>query len=100
MKTLRTHLPIGTTTLAWLLLCALSVLSVALAAGPHSGWPRLALALLVAAVAWVKARILLRHYLEAHRAGPVFARLLQGFACLAPLGLAVSAWHEFLRAAS
>jgi len=54
----------------------------------------------VAAVAWVKARILLRHYLEVHRAGPVFARSLQGFACLAPLGLAVSAWHEFLRAAS
>lgn len=99
MKNLLTRLPIGTTTLAWLLLCALSVLSVALAAGPHSGLPRLALALLVAAVAWVKARILLRHYLEAQRAGPVFARLLQGFACLAPLGLVVSAWHEFLRAA-
>ena len=91
MKTLRTHLPMGTTTLAWLLLCALSVLSVGLAAGPHSGLPRLALALLVAAVAWVKARILLRHYLEVQQARPVFARLRQGFALQAPLGQAVSA---------
>lgn len=97
MNTLCQRLGLQASTLAWLLLCALSVLSVALAAGPHSGWQRLLLALLVAGVAWVKARILLRHYLEVDLAGRVFARLLQGFACLAPLGLALSAWHEFLR---
>ena len=86
-------------TLAWLLLCGLSILSVTLATQHHAGLLRLALALLVAALTWVKARVLLRHYLEVQQAGPVFARLLQGFALLAPLGLAVSAWHEFLRAA-
>ena len=99
MKNLFTRLPVGATTIAWMVLCTLSVLSVTLAAGPHSGLPRLVLALLVAALTWFKARVLLRHYLEAQRAGPVFSRLLQGFACLAPLGLAVSALHEFLRSA-
>lgn len=97
MKAFFTRLPVGATTWAWLLLCALTLLSVSLAAQHHSGAIRLVLALAVAWVAWVKARILLRHYLEAHRAGPVFSRLLQGFATLAPLGLVVSAWHEFLR---
>lgn len=81
---------------AWMLLCTLSVFSVALAAQHHSALGRMGLTLLVATLAWVKARVLLRHYLEVHRAGALFTRLLQGFAVLAPLGLAVSALREFV----
>lgn len=82
-------------TVAWLLLCALSVASVVLAAQSHVGLARMALTLLVAALAWAKAQLLLRHYLELPRAGRVFARLLQGFAMLAPLGLVLSAVREW-----
>lgn len=83
------------TTVAWLLLCALSVASVVLAAQSHEGLARMALTLLVAALAWTKAQLLLRHYLELPRAGRVFVYLLQGFALLAPLGLALSALREW-----
>lgn len=96
MKSLLERIPLSATTLAWLLLCALSVLSVVLAAQSHVGWARMGLTLMVATLAWVKARVLLRHYLELQRAGAVFVRLLQGFAVLAPLGLAVSALREYL----
>ena len=95
MKSLLERTPLSATTLAWLLLCALSVLSVVLAAQSHVGLARMGLTLLVAVLAWVKAQVLLRHYLEVQRAGPVFARLLQGFSVLAPLGLAVSALREY-----
>ncbi len=95
MKKLLSRLPLSATTLAWLLLCVLSVLSVVMAAQSHTGLARLALTLLVAALAWTKARVLLRHYLEVQRAGPVFARLLLGISLLAPLGLAVSALREY-----
>jgi hypothetical protein len=96
MKSLFERIPLSATTLAWLLLCGLSGLSVVLAAQSHVGLARMGLTLLVAALAWTKARVLLRHYLEVQRAGPVFVRLLQGFAVLAPLGLAVSALREYL----
>ena len=96
MKTSTERISLAPTTVAWLLLCALSVLSVVVAAQSHVGLARMALTLLVAALAWAKARVLLRHYLEVQRAGTVFVRLLQGFALLAPLGLAVSALREYL----
>jgi len=89
-------LSLSATTLAWLLLCVLSVLSVVMAAQSHTGFARMVLTLLVAALAWAKARVLLRHYLEVQRAGPVFARLLQGFSGLVPVGLALSALREYL----
>lgn len=97
MKNLFERIPLSATTLAWLLLCVLSVLSVVLAAQSHVGLARMGLTLLVALLAWVKARVLLRHYLEVQRAGTVFVRLLQGFAVLAPLGLALAALREYLR---
>jgi len=96
MKSLLERTPLSATTLAWLLLCALSVLSVVLAAQSHVGLARMGLTLLVAVLAWVKAQVLLRHYLEVQRAGKVFVHLLQGFAVLAPLGLTVSALREYL----
>ena len=96
MKSLLERTLQSTTTQAWLLLCALSILSVVLAAQSHAGLARMGLTLLVALLAWVKARVLLRHYLEVQRAGTVFVRLLQGFAVLAPLGLALAALREYL----
>ncbi len=96
MKLLLQRLAQSATTKAWLVLCALSVLSVLLAAQSHGAVARLGLTLLVAALAWYKARVLLRHYLEVHRAGTVFSRLLGGFAILAPLGLVVSALAEYV----
>lgn len=96
MKTSPLFPRLAPTTWAWLLLCALSVASVVLAAQSHVGLARMGLTLLVAALAWVKAQVLLRHYLELARAGAVFVRLLQGFAVLAPLGLVLSALREYL----
>ncbi len=95
MKNLIQRIPLSAVTLAWLLLCGLSILSVVVAAQSHVGAARMGLTLLVAALAWYKARVLMRHYLELHRAGAVFARLLGGFAVLAPLGLTVSALREY-----
>ena len=96
MKNLVPRFPMSATTRAWLLLCALSDLSVVLAAQSHAGATRMGLTLLVAALAWAKAQVLLRHYLELPRAGAVFVRLLQGFSLLVPVGLALSALREYL----
>lgn len=94
MKTLLQRIPLSAVTLAWLLLCILSVASVVVAAQSHVGAARMGLTVMVAALAWYKARVLMRHYLELHRAGAVFSRFLNGFAVLAPLGLTVSALRE------
>lgn len=85
------------TTLAWWALLALTLLSVAAAGGGHRGDLRVWMTAAVAAIAWVKAQLLLREYLELQRTAPVFRRLIQGFTALAPLGLVVSALHELAR---
>ncbi len=82
-------------TLAWAWLAGLSLLSVLAAGASHQGLGRLIMTLLVAAIAWAKARVLIRHYLEAHQAGLVFQRIVLTFAALAPLALAVSALREW-----
>ena len=86
------------TTLAWLALVVLSVLSVTVAGVSHQGGSRFVMAVLVAGIAWFKGLMLIRHYLEAAHAGPVFHRIVLGFAALAPLGLALSALREALGA--
>ena len=53
----------------------LSVHSVLLSAQSHVGCERMALKLLVAGLAWIKARVFLRHYLEVQRAGTLDAYL-------------------------
>jgi hypothetical protein len=83
-------------TLAWLALVVLSVLSVAVAGVSHQGGSRFVMTVLVAGIAWLKGLMLIRHYLEAHQAGPVFHRIVLGFAALAPLGLALSALREVM----
>lgn len=84
------------TTWTLLALIVLSGLSVLAAGQSHHGVIRFWMTAVVAFLAWIKAQLLLRHYLELHRAGPVFFRLLQGFAVLAPLGLLLSALRECL----
>lgn len=79
-----------------LALAALSCVSVLAAGQSHQGAWRFWMTAVVAALAWIKAQLLLRHYLEAQRAGRLFSRLLQGFAALAPLGLLLSALREWL----
>lgn len=87
---------LDTATRAWLVLLALTLVSVAAADAAHHGVPRLAMGAAVALVAWTKGQLLLRHYLELWRAGPVFSRLIQAFCALAPLALLASALREAL----
>jgi hypothetical protein len=81
-------------TLAWWALLALTGVSVAAAGWAHHGGVRLWLGFAVAAIAWTKGALLVRHYLEARRAGPVVHRVVLLFMALAPLGLVASAVHE------
>ena len=80
--------------LAWGAMAALTLLSVTAAGQSHHGASRLVMTSLVAFIAWYKSRLLVRHYLESHLAGPVFDRLVRGFALVAPAVLVVSALRE------
>lgn len=96
MKPLFRHTLLSPAAWTWLALSALSLLSVFAAGQAHPGTMRLTMTVAVAALAWIKAQLLLHHYLEAQRAGPVFSRLLQGFAALVPLGLVLSSLREWM----
>lgn len=80
--------------LAWAAMVALTLLSVTAAGQSQHGASRLFMTCLVAFLAWYKSHLLVRHYLESHLAGPVFDRLVRGFAWVAPIVLAVSALRE------
>jgi len=80
-------------TWAWLALMLLSGVSVLAAGQAHHGH-RLWMTVVVAAIAWGKAQLVIRHYLEARHARPVFHRIVQIFAALAPLALVISALRE------
>ena len=82
------------TLIAWLLMVALTCLSVFAAHLAHAGLSRGVMSASIALIAWGKGLLLVRHFLEAHRAGPVFHRIVLGFAALAPLALLVSGWRE------
>ena len=88
-----THRRIDAATWTWLALMALSVVSVLAADQAHHGY-RLWMTVAVASIAWFKAQLVIRHYLEAWRAPPVFHRVVQIFAALAPLALVVSVLRE------
>lgn len=84
-------------TWAWVTLIGLTLVSVQAAHTFHSpGWRLLASAI-VAVVAWTKGMIVIQSYLESRLAGPIFHRLVLGFAALAPCALIVSGVREFLR---
>lgn len=91
--TTRRRLP-RATTLTWLALVLLSLASVLVASQSQPGGHRLVLTAAVATIAWVKAQLLIRHYLQARLAGPRLHRIVQLFAALAPLILLVSAVRE------
>lgn len=94
MVRLRPFLHRHAPTLAWLALLALTGLSVAMAGHAHHGGSRLAMAIAVAALAWTKGQLLVRHYLHVQHAGPTFQRIVALFCALAPLALVVSAVRE------
>ena len=80
--------------IAWLLMVVLTCLSVLAAHEAHTGASRAWMTAAVALIAWGKGLLLIRHFLESHRAGAVFHRIVLGFAALAPLALLVSGWRE------
>lgn len=82
--------------LTWVALLALTGLSVLAAGHGHQGGLRLWATAAVAALCALKADLLIRHYLEARAAGPVFHRLVRAFAAVVPLALVASALHEAL----
>lgn len=80
-------------------MAALSFASALAAHGAHTGigaagTVRMAMVLAVAVIAWAKGLLLIRYYLEARHAGPLFHRIMLGFAALAPLALLISGWRE------
>ena len=69
---------------AWTALVELTLLSLGMVTGlPPRGWTAFA----VATIAWIKGDLVARHFLESHRAGPLFARIVRIFVALAPIGL-------------
>ncbi|MCA0327160.1 MAG: hypothetical protein LCH89_16395 [Proteobacteria bacterium] len=79
-------------TQAWLLLLLLTLACLSIAVLergvlPWVGW-------LVAALVWLKARLVLTYYLEIAEATPVFRRLAWAFIVLTPLALVATAWLE------
>lgn len=81
---------------AWVALLVLSAASIQAADLGHQAQGRLWMALAVAALCALKAELVIRYYLEARRAGPVFHVLVRVFALLAPVLLAASALREAL----
>jgi hypothetical protein len=81
-------------TLAWWALLALSAASVMTAGLGRQAQGHLWMALVVATLCAIKADLLIRHYLEASQAGPLFHGVVRLFAWLAPLLMGMSAVHE------
>ena len=70
----------------WLVLCGLSVMAVAQL---EEGSSRTIASLLVVLLAAIKARLIIRHYMEAHRARPLWRVLYNAwdFAVAATIGI-------------
>jgi hypothetical protein len=69
---------------AWLALVALTLLSLGLGQWLHGAdW----LPLLVAAIVWLKGRLICRHFIETQIAHAYVARVLAGFIAATPLAL-------------
>ena len=71
----------------WLALCVLTLLSLGLGQGFHSAnW----LPLLVAAIVWVKGRLVSRYFIETQLATPFIRRVVAVFIAFALLALVVT----------
>jgi len=84
-----TQTPSTAPTRAWLALLVLTVLSLGL-----GEWLRGVpwLTLLVAAIVWLKGRLVARHFIESHLAHPFIARTLQVFVAFVPAALVLTAF--------
>ena len=76
-------------TLAWLLLVGLTLVSLGL-----GEWSRTAawLPALVAAIIWLKGRIVAHTFVESHLAHPFIARVVESFIAIPPLALLATAY--------
>lgn len=78
-----------TLTFAWLGLVALTLLSLGIGRWLHGApW----LPLLVAAIVWVKGRLVARRFIEAPQTHPFIDRTLRGFIAFTPLALLLTAF--------
>lgn len=76
-------------TTAWLVLVALTLLSLGLGQWFHgAAW----LPLLVAAIVWIKGLLITRQFIEARLAHPFIARVLSGFVAFTPIALVLTAF--------
>ncbi len=76
-------------TLAWLALVVLTLVSLGLGEWFHgAAW----LPVLVAAIVWIKARLVTQQFLEARLAHPFIARVLAGFIAFTPVALLLTAF--------
>lgn len=88
--------PLVPLTYAWLGLVALTVISLGLGHWFHgAAW----LPLLVAAIVWLKGRMVARHFIEAESAHPFIRRVLSIFIAFTPLALVLLAFfgRQFAR---
>lgn len=84
---------------AWLVLVALTVLSLGLGQWFHGApW----MPLLVAAIVWIKGLLIARQFIEARLAHAFIARVLRGFIAFTPIALVLTAFFgsQFARWAS
>ena len=71
----------------WLVLCVLTLLSLALGQGFHSAnW----LPLLVGFIVWIKGRLVSRYFIEPQLATPFIRRVVAAFIAFAPLALVIT----------
>ncbi len=88
-QTARPNIAIRPLFIAWLLLVALTVLSLELGQHFHSAvW----LQLLVALIVWIKGSLVARHFIEAELATPFIRNVLRAFIAFAPLALVLTAF--------
>jgi hypothetical protein len=82
---------------AWLVLVALTLLSAFLAEALHG---RTGLPILVAALVWIKGRLVARRFLESDDLHPFLRNVLRAFVAFAPLVLVGLALWPLLRDAA
>ncbi|MCL2525170.1 MAG: hypothetical protein FWF20_09795 [Betaproteobacteria bacterium] len=75
--------------IAWLILVALTILSIELGAHFHgAAW----LQVLVAVIVWIKGTVVARHFIEEEVATPFIRNVLRAFIAYAPLALVLTAF--------
>ncbi len=81
-------------TMAWLVLVALTLLSLMLGKWFHgAAW----LQILVAAIIWIKGHLIAKRFIESDQAHPFIRNVLRCFIAFAPIALVLTAFygHQF-----